>query len=88
MKTEFKRSFLKDLEKARDRDLKAKVAETIRQVESALGLEEIENIKKLKGGDRYFRIRAGNYRIGITVDGELITFVRFLHRKDSYRFFP
>jgi len=40
------------------------------------------------GGDRYYRIKIGDYRIGMTVEGNLVTLVRFLHRKDIYRYFP
>ncbi|MCC5620529.1 type II toxin-antitoxin system RelE/ParE family toxin [Nostoc sp. CHAB 5715] len=33
-------------------------------------------------------MRVGDYRIGFTVAGDTITFVRVLHRKDIYRYFP
>lgn len=46
------------------------------------------NLKKLKGGGNYYRIRVGEYRIGIIVEGDAITFVRCLHRKEIYRYFP
>lgn len=88
MKTEFKRSFVKDLGKVHNDALKRRVKETIELVEQAASLNELENLKKLKAGDRYYRIRVGDYRIGIAVDGDLVTFIRFLHRKDIYRYFP
>ncbi len=37
---------------------------------------------------RYYRIRVGDYRIGVEVVGDEILFVRILHRKDIYRYFP
>lgn len=40
------------------------------------------------GEDRYYRIRMGDYRLGIIVEGEVVTFVRFLHRRDIYGYFP
>jgi mRNA interferase RelE/StbE len=88
LKVKFKSSFTKDLRKVKNKSLLARVKETIEQVEQARNLQEIKNIKKLKGGDRYFCIRIGDYRIGLVLDGDTITFVRFLHRRDIYKYFP
>jgi mRNA interferase RelE/StbE len=85
---EFKASFVRDLKKVKDKKLKTRVREVIEAVEQARSLQEIENIKKLKGNDRYYRIRIGDYRIGLSVEKDTVTFVRFLHRKDVYRYFP
>jgi mRNA interferase RelE/StbE len=30
----------------------------------------------------------GDYRIGISVEGDEVEFVRCLHRRDIYRYFP
>ena len=88
MNLEFKASFVKDLKRVRDKKLKARVQEVIEAVEQAHSLQELEGIKKLKGSDRYYRVRIGNYRIGLSVEGDIVRFVRFLHRKDVYRYFP
>ena len=85
MKVEFKSSFAKDLKKVKDKDLKAGVKQVIELVEKAKSLQEIKDTKKLKGGDRYYRIRIEDYRVGLTLEGDTVTFVRFLHRKDIYR---
>ncbi len=50
--------------------------------------EEITNIKKLQGYDNAYRIRVGDYRVGIIFDGETAIFERVLHRKEIYRYFP
>jgi mRNA interferase RelE/StbE len=81
-------SYIKDLKKIREPSLKRRVAAAIERVEQAENLREMEKMGKLKGGDRYYRIKVGDYRIGLTVDGDLVTFVRFLHRKDIYKYFP
>jgi mRNA interferase RelE/StbE len=49
---------------------------------------DIANLKQLKAEGRYYRIRTGDCRIGITIEDDLVTFVRVLHRKEIYRFFP
>lgn len=88
MIVEFKNSFLKDLKKLKNKSLQHSIYHCIIQVESAESISEIKNIKKLKGYDSYFRIRIGDYRIGIKqVDG-IIFFVVFDHRKDFYTIFP
>jgi mRNA interferase RelE/StbE len=88
MKVEFKKSFLKELQKLRDKSLKNDIYEAITQVESAQNIGHIKNLKKLSGYDIYFRIRISNYRIGIKVERETVYFVVFEHRKDIYRNFP
>ena len=89
MKTTFLKSFAKDL-KAHERDKKllARVQEIILGVETAESIIAIKNIKKLKAEGSYYRIRLSNYRIGLIIENETVTFVRLLHRRDVYRYFP
>ena len=88
MNVEFRKSFEKDLGKIRDEDLLLKIKIAIEEVEAAESLLDVNNIKKLKADGDYYRIRIGDYRIGFTHDEEVITFVRILHRKEMYRYFP
>ena len=88
MKVEFRKSFINDLKRIRQQLLKEQVRNTIELVEKAQGLQEIKSIKKLKEGERYYRIRMGDYRLGLVLESESLIFVRFLHRKDLYRYFP
>ncbi|BAZ37945.1 hypothetical protein NIES4101_38710 [Calothrix sp. NIES-4101] len=61
----------------------------IEEIEKAESLGDINNIKKLKSSDGdYYRIRIGNYRIGLTISDDIIIFVRALQRKDIYKYFP
>ena len=89
MKTAFRESFAKDLRSHRkDKKLLPRIREIILEVEAAENLSTIKNMKKLKVDGPYYRIRAGRYRLGLTVEGETATFVRVLHRKEIYRYFP
>lgn len=89
MKTAFKKSFLKDLKKLRDKKLKQSIVEVIEQVEAATDLSGIKNLKKMEGFSIYYRIRIGDYRIGLQLENnDLVYFVAFSHRKDIYRNFP
>jgi mRNA interferase RelE/StbE len=88
LKVEFKSSFAKDLRKIKERKIKQQVLGIIEQVEKARDLQEITEVKKLQGADNYFRLKIGDYRIGLILEQDRVLFVRFLHRKDIYRYFP
>jgi mRNA interferase RelE/StbE len=88
VKVQFKDSFAKDLKGVKDKGLLKRLREVVEFVESAASLNEIHNLKKLKGGGDYFRLRVGDYRVGIALENDAVIFVRFLNRKDIYKYFP
>lgn len=88
MKVEFRESFVKDLKIIKDKSLLKRAKDIIEAVENADSLAELSNLKKLKGGGNYFRLRVGNYRVGISLENDKMIFVRFLNRKDIYKYFP
>lgn len=88
MKVEFRKSFEKDLNEIRNGDLLARIKAAIEEVENAASLLDISNIKKLTADGNYYHLRVGDYRIGFTKDEDVIIFVRVLHRKEIYRYFP
>lgn len=88
MNIEFRKSFEKDLNKIKDESLLQKIQAVIEEVENAENLSEVNNIKKLFADGDYYRIRIGDYRIGLTISDGVIVFVRALQRKDIYRYFP
>ena len=63
------------------------VFEEIPKIESFAKIFQFYNIIVLKGSSNRYRIKVGDYRIGIEYDGKTIEFDRFLHRKEFYRFF-
>lgn len=88
MKTEFKASFLKAIKKIDSDQLKSDIANAILNVELAESHRQISQLKKLKGYKQYYRIRIGDYRIGIKIETEVVIFVDIAHRKNIYRIFP
>lgn len=88
MKAVFLSSFARDLKKVRDTAVRDQVRSAILRVEEAAELGAIPSLKKLSGSGPYFRIRVGEYRIGLKIEAETITFVRVLPRRDIYRYFP
>lgn len=89
MKTAYSSSFVRDLKRLRGQPVFAKI-ETLafETAPAAADLSAIANLKRLRGNDGAYRIRIGDYRVGLTFDGETVTFRRALHRKDIYRYFP
>lgn len=49
-----------------------------------------DKVQKLKGYQNYYRLRIGDYRVGLRIDSEshVVEFCRVLHRKEIYRKFP
>ncbi len=88
MKVDFKKSFLKELKKLKNKSLQNSIYDAIVQVESATSLNQIKNLKKLSGYEFHYRIRVGDYRIGVKFENEVVHFVVFEHRKDIYKGFP
>lgn len=88
MKTAFEASFARDLKHIRDKQLLKRVQQVIEVTKEASTISDIVDLKKMQGHDTFYRIRLGDYRIGIEIVGDQVIFVRFLHRKDVYRYFP
>jgi mRNA interferase RelE/StbE len=79
LRVDLKRSFLKDLQRVKNDRLKERVRHVIERLEEAKTLRESGNIKKLRGGERHYRVRVEDYRLGLVLEGDKVTFVRFLH---------
>jgi mRNA interferase RelE/StbE len=84
----YEASFARDLKNIRDGLALRQVQRVIEEIKAAERLDEIRNLTKLRGYVNAYRIRLGEYRIGIESDGEQVVLVRILHRKDIYRYFP
>jgi len=88
MKVHFNKTFLKELSaipsKSRVR-IEKLVFEDIQEYRN---ISQIPSIKKLAGYSAYYRIRIGDYRIGIKLAGDDLIFERVLHRKEIYKRFP
>jgi mRNA interferase RelE/StbE len=88
MITEFKKSFVKSVQSVRDKRVRQLIVQCINEVETASTIQSVSNIKRLKGHREYYRIRIGNYRIGLKVESDVVLFVAFENRKDIYKNFP
>lgn len=88
MKVEFLKQFSRDLDSITSLLVKKRVKNLILRIEATDNLSGIPDTKKLKGHRNAFRIRLGDYRLGIFLIKDTIVFARILNRKDIYDSFP
>ncbi len=88
MKTVFKSSFEKDLRKINKKSILIQIRELIDSIENANSIHDISNIKKIKKSQNYYRVSISDFRVGLKIESGTVTFIRALHRKDIYKYFP
>ena len=88
MNVEYLDKFYKDIDKISSKIVKKKIIELIQHIENSSDISQISNVKKLVGFTNAYRIRIGDYRIGIFFQDDIVIFARILHRKDIYKLFP
>ncbi len=88
MKVEYLESFYEDLETIQLPSVKKSIRRTIENAMDAKIPSEIRHMKKLQGFTDAYRIRVGDYRIGLFINSDIIQLARIVHRKDIYRLFP
>ena len=83
------KKFSKDIDDLRKnaRTRKA-LLEVIENFRKAGSLADLKDVRKIEGYQKYYRIKVGEYRLGIKVTKNKAELIRFLHRKDIYRRFP
>ncbi len=85
------RSFLKDL-KSKPKAVADSVEELITLLEGSKSLEsagvDFTKMQGQKKGEGYYRIRMGNWRIGIEYIHPKLIVLRILARGDVYKHFP
>lgn len=84
----FESSFERDLRRITNKEVKISILQAIQNTKISNSLREIKNLKKLRSFRSYYRIKIGDYRIGLELLNNSLIFVRCLHRKDIYKYFP
>jgi mRNA interferase RelE/StbE len=86
---EYTKRFLKELA-ALPVEIQSRIEPIVFQEVESENPFELGYLEKLKGYSDKYKIRVGDYRIGITLDQETKTLIcqRVAHRKDIYRIFP
>ncbi|MCF2504484.1 hypothetical protein L0663_13915 [Dyadobacter sp. CY107] len=91
MVVQYVKRFSKEL-KSTPKDIQKRVFDIINALEAAQNLEssglDYTRMEGQKSGENYFRIRVGDWRIGIECIHPDITLLRILSRGSIYKSFP
>lgn len=88
MQIQFNRKFFKDLAAIGSKQ-RSQIEHFINQnVAHPEMIEKSGKLEKLKGYQNYYKIRIGDYRLGIRLEANICYFERVLHRKEVYKKFP
>jgi mRNA-degrading endonuclease RelE of RelBE toxin-antitoxin system len=89
LEVQYRQAFLKDLKQLKSSESYERIYEVAFTTLAAINtLEDLSDIKAMKGYSGRYRIRIGDYRIGIEVNDDVIEVMRVLHRREFYRYFP
>jgi mRNA-degrading endonuclease RelE of RelBE toxin-antitoxin system len=89
MNFEMSRKFEKQVYQIKDKSVKRRLSAIITKISKANSLSEISNIKPITGYPGYYRIKFGDYRIGISHEGDVVWLLFFGKRDEStYKKFP
>lgn len=89
MKFSIEKSFDRDVDRIKDKKLLKRLRTLISMLDNADTIHGIPHIKKIEGYESYCRIKIGDYRLGMeAISNREVLLIRFLHRKDIYRYFP
>ena len=78
----------RDLARIRNPDLSRRIESIIDDLKAASTITEVRGIRRMTGAERHYRIGIGDYRLGVSVEGDVVTLLRFAHRREIYRVFP
>lgn len=88
MEVRTERGFDRDVRGMRDQRLLDRVDRSVADLEAALSIDEVRGIAQLQGSPGHYRIRIGDYRLGLALEDGAVVLIRFGHRRDFYRRFP
>ena len=55
---------------------------------SVSSVSSLGKVEKMQGYDGFYKVRFGNYRLGLVIENEVITVKTVMHRREIYKFFP
>jgi len=85
----FTKTFLKDLAKVSPAKRRVQIEQFVfEELQKFSSVEEIGVAEKITGHKDFYKIRFGDYRIGIFKSTHFIELRRVLNRKEIYKYFP
>jgi len=89
VEVQYRKSFLRDLKKLKRQPAYDRIFElAFTTLPKTDRLRDVAGVKAMRGYPNRYRIRIGDYRVGIKVQGNDVEIMRVLHRREFYRYFP
>ena len=88
MEIRYEARFNRDMARIGNPVLGRRVERIIEDLETASAITEVRNVRRMRGAERHYRIRIGDYRLGVPMEGDVVTLLGFGHRSEIYRYFP
>lgn len=88
MKVEYRKKFLKELSQLPLNprlDVEVFIFEILPEAST---LTAIGKVEKMKGYKNFFKVRFGNYRLGLQLVDDIVIVEIIAHRKEIYKLFP
>ena len=89
MEIAYSKTFLKDLTKVFPSKTKEKIEKFVfEELPGFTSIEKAGNIEQLTGYKDYYKIRFGDFRVGLLKKDNTIKLLRVMNRKEIYKYFP
>ena len=88
MNVEPTRLFRRDVRQLGSAQVRRQLDQVIRELTEAANIEEVSGVSRMTARGRHFRIRIGNYRLVMLLEGDALILERILHRREVYGRFP
>lgn len=88
MIVEFRKKFLKELSKLPKNYSYIIEKFVFEELPTFENLSEIGKVEKMIGYKKYYKIRFGDYRVGLKKENDTIVIETVKHRKEIYKYFP
>ncbi|MDA0195675.1 MAG: plasmid stabilization protein [Bacteroidetes bacterium] len=88
MKIVYSKTIVKDVRKIKNQQIIQGIELVIENIKNSKTLNDIHQVKKLKGHPSACRIRIGDFRLGFYFENNTVKLARFVKRNDIYKVFP
>ncbi len=80
--------YIKCLSKLKNKAVEANSVKAYKNTLAAKTIADIRGLKKMTGYKNAYRIKIGDFRIGVYIEANTVIFDKVAHRKDIYNEFP
>jgi mRNA interferase RelE/StbE len=88
MEVSYSKKFLKQLAGVPG-EIRVKIENfAFNELVSVSSVSSLGKVEKMQGYDGFYKVRFGNYRVGLVIENERITVKTVMHRREIYKFFP